>query len=308
MAGDNTNRAVPFGPRPDPPSDPEYHTTASFTIALNMLLKHRLHLFEFSDLPRLPKLLRTYGLEYLMAVAERYEPFTPGVSHVLRALEAASTDQVVDLCSGVGGPWPHLAAEIARQRGKPPRLTLSDKHPNVTVESALAAIPGTGYVRESVDARHVPPHLVGLRTLFNSFHHFRPDEARQILQDAVRNGQPIAVFEMLKRSWSCLALLLFTPLLVMIVTLKMRPFRLSRLLLTFLVPIIPLLMLWDSVVSVLRCYTPQELLAMAGGLEGKPYVWHAGTYRRRILSVTYLVGYHGPIEGGAAPVGDRSAK
>jgi hypothetical protein len=136
--------------------------------------------------------------------------------------------------------------------------------------------------------------LVGLRTLFNGFHHFPPDGARQILRDAVSSGQPIAVFEMLERSWPYLAFQLLAPLLVMIITPKMRPFRLSRILLTFVIPVIPLCMLWDSLVSVLRCYTAQELLAMAAGLEGERYVWDAGTYRRGVLPVTYLVGYPGP--------------
>jgi len=262
-----------------------------------VLLTRRHQLFEFSDLPGWPGVFRTYALDYLRAVAERYHPFSPKIDVLLRAMDVGGTDQIVDLASGVGGPWSHLAAEMAGRRGKSIRLLLSDKYPPLNVESELAAIPGASYVRESVDARHVPTGLVGLRTLVNGFHHFPPDEARQILQDAVRNGQPIAVFEMLERSWSYLAFLLLTPLLVMLMTPIIRPFRLSRILLTFAIPVIPLCMLWDSLVSALRCYTAQELLAMASGLEGERYEWDVGTYRCGVLPVTYLVGYPSPRDG-----------
>ena len=217
-------------------------------------------------------------------------------------MDAAAADQIVDLCSGVGGPWPHLALEMAQHRGHPIQLSLSDKYHVPRVESALAAIPGVRYVKESVDARRVPPRLVGMRTLFNGFHHFRPDEARQILQDAVHRGQPIAVFEMLERSWSNFAFLLLTPFLVLIITPKIRPIRLSRLLLTFVIPVIPLCLLWDTLVSVLRCYTTKELLAMVEGLQGREYVWEAGQYRRRAVPVTYLVGYPRAAGGSAQPL------
>jgi hypothetical protein len=256
-----------------------------------VLLMKRCQLFEFSDLSYWPMLLRTYALDYLRAVADRYHPISPKIEVLLRAMRAGNTDQILDLCSGVGGPWPHLGPEIVRQRNKPIRLLFSDKYPPLDADSRPTGIAGASYVQQSVDARQVPRELVGLRTLLNSFHHFRPDEARQVLQDAVSTGQPIAIFEMLERSWSYFAFMLLTPLLVMLLTPKLRPFRLSRILLTFVIPVVPLCMLWDSAVSVLRCYTAEELLGMAAGLEGVPYTWDAGTYRLGALPVTYLVGY-----------------
>ena len=259
-----------------------------------MPLAKRFQLFEFSDQPWWPRLLRSYSVDYLLAVAERFRPFSPKIDSLLGAMNAVGTSQIVDLCSGVGGPWPHLATEIAQRRGESVRLLLSDKFPDPHPERVLACIPNAHYERESVDARHVPARLTGLRTLFNGFHHFPPEQARQILQDAVRNGQPIAVFEMLERTWSYFAFLLLTPLLVMLLTPKIRPFKLSRLLLTFILPVIPLCMLWDSLVSALRCYTVTELGAMVDGLEGRRYVWESGTYRRGSLPVTYLVGHPDP--------------
>ena len=42
---------------------------------------------------------------------------------------------------------------------------------------------------------NVPESLNGFRTLFSSFHHFRPEQARAILANAMEKKQAIAVFE-----------------------------------------------------------------------------------------------------------------
>jgi hypothetical protein len=55
-----------------------------------------------------------------------------------------------------------------------------------------------------------------------------------------------------------------------------RPFRLTRALLTYLIPAIPLLFAWDGMVSGLRAYTPEELLALATAVPGSErYTWKA---------------------------------
>ena len=72
--------------------------------------------------------------------------------------------------------------------------------------------------------------------------------------------------------------------------------RLSRLLFTYVIPVAPLLITWDAVVSTLRCYTPEELLAMAQRAGGGDYQWSAGSYWFRGVPVTYLVGH--PVRNG----------
>ena len=82
--------------------------------------------------------------------------------------------------------------------------------------------------------------------------------------------------------------MLIVPLLVLLVTPFVRPFSLARLLLTYLVPVLPLLILWDGIVSCLRTYRPDELLALTAGLDG--HRWRATELRQRGSIVTVLVG------------------
>jgi hypothetical protein len=80
-------------------------------------------------------------------------------------------------------------------------------------------------------------------------------------------------------------------LMLFIGTPWIRPFRWSRLLWTYLVPIIPLAMLFDGVVSCLRTYRPEELRAMVEKLTGREYGWEMGELSTGRAPITYLIGY-----------------
>lgn len=251
----------------------------------------RRQLFEFTDLPWIPAFVRGMLTEYLLVLMDRARPFTPKVSLIAEALQATNQNQIVDLCSGSGGPWFHLARELRSLRGDDTAVLLTDKYVNEHTVARVAAVEGLSYSRSAVDALNVPQSLQGVRTLINGFHHFSPEIANQIIADAVRRKQGIVVFEMLQRTWpeffftslSVVSLLLLTPLI--------KPRRVSRFLFTYLIPVAPAVVLWDSLVSTMRCYTPTELLAMGRQASGDRYLWSAGSYRWQGLPVTFLVGY-----------------
>ncbi|HEX4935800.1 MAG TPA: hypothetical protein VFV33_21620, partial [Gemmatimonadaceae bacterium] len=143
-----------------------------------------------------------------------------------------------------------------------------------------------------VDATRVPESLGGFRTMFSAFHHFAPHTARRILGDAVARREPLAVFEATTRSVACLSFVLLAPLITLLVMPIVRPRRWTNFLFTYLIPIVPLMVLWDGVVSCLRTYDVPELhaLARAADPEGT-YDWQAGeVYRRGPIPVTYLIG------------------
>lgn len=139
----------------------------------------------------------------------------------------------------------------------------------------------------------MPGNLQGFRTLFSSFHHFRSREARAILADAVEQKQGIALFEVVQRHPRAIVLLVTIPLMVLVVTPFIRPFRWSRLLWTYVVPAVPAVVLFDGTISCLRAYTADELLQFTEGLYDAGYEWQAGQVRvrRSPLPLTYLIGF-----------------
>jgi hypothetical protein len=254
-----------------------------------MRLLPRLHLFEFLDQSWLPELLRRGEVDYLRVVLDRARPYDGMATQLAALLRMSGTNQVVDLCSGTGGPWRTLLP-VLRKMNPDAEVVLTDLHPTPGLE--LPA--GARYQDTPVDATRIPEDLNGVRTLFEGLHHFRPKQARALLEDTVARGVPFAAFELTQRSlpYVLMQLLLIVPL-VWGFTLLIHPRRWWRWLLTYLVPIIPLLILWDGVVSSLRTYAPEDLEELTEGLDANGYKWHYGTHRAPGMVITYLVGQPG---------------
>lgn len=259
----------------------------------------RLQLFELEDQPWFPATLRDLSTDYLhfMQRALRIEGVVlPLVERVVRR---TGVTEIVDLCSGGSGPVPALLDRLAAD-GLPMHATLTDLYPNVDAFAQIAARAATGghapisFIEGSIDARAVPRDVKGLRTIFNGFHHFTPTDALAILRDAVEARQPIAIFELSDRSPRNIVPVILVPIFVWLGTPFMRPFRWTRLLWTYPVPLVPLTCLWDGVVSQFRAYTVDELRDL--GRQAGPFEWHAGQVpmaggRTRL---TYLIGMPSP--------------
>jgi hypothetical protein len=146
------------------------------------------------------------------------------------------------------------------------------------------------YHAEPVDATKVPAEMTGLRTMFQAFHHLRPEQARAALADAAAKKQPIAIFDGSRPSLWMWPLLLLMPLRVLLATPFILPFRWSRLFWTYLVPALPLVLTFDVIVSLLRVYSVEEMRELTAGLDH--YHWDVGTVRAGLIPVrlTYLIG------------------
>jgi SAM-dependent methyltransferase len=254
----------------------------------------RLHLFELLDQDWYPSVLRDHATNYLATISLRMGLFDAMAPLLLRGLEAGGTDTVLDLGSGGGGPLPRLRDLLAREQGRKLHVVQSDLFPNARARERAAAA-GAEYLEQPVDALRVPPEQRGMRTLFNALHHFRPEAARAVLADAQARGVPIGVFEVVERSPKGVLSALFIPLLVLLFTPLVRPLTLPRLLLTYVMPVFPLVIFWDGLVSSLRAHRPEELRRMTESLAREGYTWEVGEARMPGKPpVTYVLGLPTP--------------
>jgi hypothetical protein len=239
----------------------------------------RLHLFELEDQPWFPSLIRDAGTAYLAFAARITRQAEALAPKLAEALDRSGEDRIVDLCSGGSGPLPGLIAQLDGLTDRPLRsVTLTDLYPNEEAFARLAASDSRIHVvDESVDATNMPDDLAGLWTLFSGFHHFRPEEARRILSNAVDRGASIAIFEVVARHPAALLGMFFAPLMTLVALPFLRPFRWGWLPLTYLVPVIPFFIFWDGFVSCLRCYSQAELRGLTAGIGATDYGWEIGT-------------------------------
>lgn len=262
----------------------------------------RLHLMELEDQAWCPATLRACVTDSLQNTQHVLDAFAPAAPVLARALERAGTGRVVDLCSGGAGPWVRLQEHLG-QLGVPVTVVLTDLYPDAGAFTRVAAR-SSGVLQGCpvpVDAKRVPPQLQGFRTLFNGFHHFRPEQARAVLQDAVDAGQGIGVFELTERTPGAVLAMLPLPLLYLLTCAFVPPFRWSRLFWSYVLPVAPLMALVDGVVSCLRTYSPTELQELASSLSAPGYTWETGQLDTRgPTRITYLVGH--PPAAAARPV------
>jgi hypothetical protein len=258
----------------------------------------RIHFIEIADQAWCPQPIKNAVTDYcrfVLTLSKTYQAIAPLLAG---ALQRTGARRVLDLGSGAAGPWIELQP-LVRQLGVDVSVCLSDHYPNIQALERARCLTrqAINYLSEPVDATRVPRELSGFRTMFTAFHHLRPEQARAMLADAVAKGEGIAVFEPGERNFLILLLfplLLVTPLRVLIATPFIRPFRWSRLLWTYLVPAVPLVLLFDSIISVLRLYSVHELRGLTAGLDS--YHWDISTVRGKPIPIpiTYLIGV--PIE------------
>jgi len=252
----------------------------------------RIHLFELEDQAWFPHVIRAYMQDHLRFMGDwsgsAYQRFAEKLK---AAMDRVGQRIILDLCSGGGGPIKIILRTLQAQ-GFVATARLTDLYPNPDAYEQLARESnGTiqGY-SSPVNAANVPQELNGFRLIANGFHHFRPQDAVAVLADAVAKQQSIAVVEMVSRSALAFFSIGVGLISVFIATPFVKPFRFSRLLFTYLIPLIPLCILWDGIVSCLRVYSPDELQALVSQLDDTTYEWDIGNLSMGPGKATYLIG------------------
>ncbi|MDX8378023.1 MAG: hypothetical protein R8L53_08390 [Mariprofundales bacterium] len=257
----------------------------------------RLHLFEWEDQPWLPVQLRSLITDLLQYQLNTWKVYQPIVPELNKLLDKMGSREFIDLCSGGGGPILQLLPLLSKQ-GMLAKVTLTDRYPDLDAFTHLCEATGgqVNFHAQPVDATSISHDMQGVRTLFSAFHHFKPETAQNILRNAVESRSAIGIFEFTERKLGNLLKMIFlSPFLVLFQTASVRPFKYSRLLWTYIIPLAPLLYAWDALVSHWRTYTPDELRAMIADLGEDTYQWEIGQRdlepKELGITVTYLTGY-----------------
>lgn len=247
----------------------------------------RIQSIELHDQPWFPAPWRDHLTSFLSTTATRFNLYRAIVPLMASLSMRTAQTRQIDLCSGAGGPARWLQRALETEHAIKLTLTVTDKFPNL--EAWRAA--GLDGHTEPVDVLNVPKRLTGIRTMFASFHHFPPAQAQAILQDAVHAQAPIAIFEGTQRSPLGLLVMMTSWLSFMLLTPTIRPLRPSVLIFTYLIPLLPLIVVWDGLISCMRTYSPDELLAMCADLhDAQHWSFDAGITQGQGPPIVYLIG------------------
>jgi hypothetical protein len=258
--------------------------------------------FEFEDQKWFPEIFRDWMTGYLRFLFVSFNLYQPVLSLLKDALAKSDTNQILDLCSGSGGAMEGVYDNLKHTSKLNIQVFLSDLYPNMLICRYLEikTNKGISYISKPVDAVNVPSEAKGFRTIFSGFHHFDRITAKKVLQNAVDARCGIGIFDGGNKTvWMILLIIIIHPILLFFCTPFFRPFSISRLLFTYLVPVIPFCTVWDGVFSIIRLYKPDELLRMALEVESENYTWISGKVRNKFgMSIAYLIGYPSIVEVG----------
>lgn len=255
----------------------------------------RIHFFEIEDQSWCPGIIRDSATTFLQWFANSSKVFDTIAPILVDVLQKLGHNKIVDLCSGGGGPWLTLAKKL-KHLGVSPEITLTDLYPNQAGINEVAKnyAGSIRYLDSSVNGLDVPEKLRGCRTLFNGFHHFKPWQARALLQDAVNKKQGIAIFDFTHKRFIGVVSVMPGFFVSALSSPFWRPFRWHHVFWSLVLPVVPLLVLFDGVVSALRVYGPDELKKLIAGVEGEEsFHWEVGSVMSETVpfAITYLVAY-----------------
>lgn len=264
----------------------------------------RMHAFEFCDQPWLRGVWREAyldGLNFLFRLGGIYrnmhKPFG-------RWARQAGRAHVLDLGSGGAGPIVTLLAAARRDAAPLPQITLSDLYPDLSAfERVKSEFPGqVDYIATPLDAfaEGNAGSEAPLRSICTGFHHLTPEQARRFLAAVTARTDGLFIMEPMPRTWLSPLMSLLTLPLLMLAPFFAHRFSLKKLALSTLLPLVPLMIVFDGVVSALRMYHPDELLVLLPESARKQWRWEWGTQRCLLVhKATYLFGYRIRKEGSA---------
>ncbi|MEM6686972.1 MAG: hypothetical protein AAF617_14415, partial [Bacteroidota bacterium] len=135
-------------------------------------------------------------------------------------------------------------------------------------------------------------HTNGLYLFVNCFHQLPATNAKEILQKIADSGNPVVVVEGNNDSlWQIVGMTVFVPLTVLLTAFFVTPFRMLRILFTYIIPILPIIIVIDGCIALLKLYNPNDLRVLSSSVHTKNYTWKAGkNANRRGGKIMYLTG------------------
>ena len=133
----------------------------------------------------------------------------------------------------------------------------------------------------------------GLYIMINSFHQLQPNVAHKLLKEIVDIGEPVVIVEGNNDSlWQVFGMTIIVPITVLLTAPFVKPFRLSRLIFTYVIPILPFVTLIDGFLVLFKLYAPEDLNELTNDLQSDNYVWRSGKMDNgRGGKIIYLLGY-----------------
>lgn len=225
-------------------------------------------------------------------------PATLAAGLVARVLSESRRASVIDLCSAAR-PTLCVMRALACEHRVHISATVTSPHPERTHASFRSAsrlsLRQISTVTVPIVPTRVPSSLTGVRTMFGSFQSHDDDHIEAILKDAVAKGEPFVACDISERSVVSVVLAVWAALCVAYLVAPFHPeFNCKRAFFTFCLPLIPALLVLESVSQCMRTRSEAETARLVECADpGGWFEWEMGTLDGPIPGsrMPYLLGW-----------------
>ncbi|ESZ92524.1 hypothetical protein SBOR_7096 [Sclerotinia borealis F-4128] len=219
--------------------------------------------------------------------------FTPSTSSSLAPHEASYVEVAATPIDKTYGLMPRSPRPVNGDHGGDGKVqfVLTDLHPHIPDwTEASKRSENLSFVAESVDAANAPRDLLenvggGERKVFRlynlAFHHFGDELGGDILRNTVETADGFGIFELQERTLSSIITMFAMGIMIMGIT----PFYFWRspghLFFTYIIPIIPFVLVFDGIISSLRTRSAEEVEALMKKSGGDINGWKVLSGRER---------------------------
>lgn len=225
-----------------------------------------MRLFEFGDLQWVPKWYHFYMRRYLVFFYKLFGYYKLWIPAVSAFIEKTGSRSYLECCSGSGEVLGLVISNLPENLVKGKNFVLSDISPlpEFIEQVNRKSHSNIRYCEIPIDATQIPEEMNNPRIFINSFHHFPSETAKQIIESSIISKQGIIILEYVRHSpLGYISMLTGSLMIFLTLPFIAKPRDLPLLaLLTYIVPIFPLMFFWDGIISCLRVYTPDKLASI----------------------------------------------
>jgi hypothetical protein len=220
-----------------------------------------LNAFQFNACPQIPPVLHRTQMEVVELCNARFRDYYPMVADAAlqRAVDGGFTT-IVELGAGCGPLTERMAADL---RAADLRFIVCDLIPDrAAFRRLIDRFPGrVEAIEEPVDfsqRRDWGPKTLLL--LSAAFHHVPVERRLGVLEALTSSAGGVMIFSTVRKTPWCLltAPLVVIPSLLLPIAFWKRPGRLRRILWCWLLPLVPLMSMWDAVGGCLRQWSGSD--------------------------------------------------
>ncbi|MCB0422148.1 MAG: hypothetical protein KDD61_14210, partial [Bdellovibrionales bacterium] len=223
-------------------------------------------LFEFGDQKWVPEWYHDGLHDYLLFFYRTFSYHKLWREDLEHFIESEKNEFVLECCAGLGECLPMVLEDSSVLQRNHKRVLFSDLFPHKRAVEKFKDSNFYSYCSFSVDATEVPKSLETSKVFINSFHHLNPKVAKKVLLDSIESNNRVLVLEYVSNSivayltMVCGASLTFVtlPFVVQRKNLFFSAFF------TYIVPLFPIMLLWDGLVSCFRHYSLKEIKKLLG--------------------------------------------